>query len=90
MSFCKSEDGIFLQLFVLLDFTRTSFGGSGQNASAGGRVKNVLYIIMTVTQYNAEIPKSTNLPVTLLSCKVFMMRFSILYCQSAAKNLRLV
>ena len=44
MSFCKSEGGIFLQLFVLLDFTRTSFGGSGQSVSAGGRVKNVLYI----------------------------------------------
>ena len=49
MSFFKSEGGIFLQLFVLLDFTRTSFGGSGQSVSAGGRVKNVLYIIMTVT-----------------------------------------
>lgn len=90
MSFCKSEGEIFLPLFVLLDFTRTSFGGSGQSVSAGGRVKNVLYIIMTVTQYNTEIPKSTNLPATLLSCKVFMMRFSVLYCQSAAKNLRLV
>ena len=83
MSFCKSEGGIFLQLFVLLDFTRTSFGGSGQSVSAGGRVKNVLYIIIIL--YN-----STNLPATLLSCKVFMMRFSILYCQSATKNLRLV
>ena len=49
MSFCKSEGGIFLQLFVFLDFTRTSFGGIGQSVSAGGRVKNVLYIIMTVT-----------------------------------------
>ena len=49
MSFCKSEGGIFLQLFVFLDFTRTSFGGSGQSVSASGRVKNVLYIIMTVT-----------------------------------------
>lgn len=49
VSFCKSEGGIFLQLFVLLDFTRTSFGGSVKSVSAGGRVKNVLYIIMTVT-----------------------------------------